>query len=516
MYYSDVLNRHYQSCPPAQQSGKPSIKIFQPVNRACSSCRRSKVRCSGSRPCDRCCSLGRGDLCQFTVRKSRQANGTSEYPTQNQDVTLPAEECLLPYQASTNRDDTNGAIAALNVSDTTVQAVDQQIEIGSVLRQSQEPLGQDVMNEPDIGAAVELELDQATLATLTTNSLTDSGLSDGTADLLDFSDIGPGMSFDLDPLDWGLLDNSLMTYQEDGQNTIATTSSSPDQISSWNTSMGHMDDTKAGVRKGVANLKLPTGIDMMQISPMESHRMRILQYLEHFEPDTRRWESWLTLDNMSLFICSYFSFFHQHTPLLHLPTWNVTTTSTPLIFSIVLMGSMYSGNLKSHSSNARQLCHLAQSFPWESDPGLGTDGQAQLDTIQAVYIAVLLEAFYFPPRRHPPGVSISRLVDEARKSGVFRSLGARTDSRKSKWKEWSAQECQTRSVANRLKVRKLGSYLPTDVLSELHSSCTYLMRSRRSFSTDVPSYSCTSLICPCPVTRQFFLRLPKMNGMKNI
>lgn len=304
------------------------------------------------------------------------------------------------------------------------------------------------MNGSDIGAAVDLGLDQATMATLSADSLAGMDFPGVTANTFDFSGLGPSMTFDLDPLDWGLLDNYISAYHKDGETIATTASSSPDQgILPWDTRMGHSDTGESGVRGAAANIALPGGINMMQISPLEAHRIKIVQYLEKAEPGKRQWESWLTLDNMSNFMCSYFSFFHQHTPLLHLPLWNVTTCSTPLIFSIVLMGSMYSGKLKSHSSNARQLCHLAQSFAWESDRELGSHAETRLDTIQAVYLAILLEAFYFPSKAHPPGVSMTKLIDEARRAGVFQPLRARTEPWKMKWTEWSAQESRIRSVS---------------------------------------------------------------------
>ncbi|KAJ9134337.1 hypothetical protein NKR23_g10263 [Pleurostoma richardsiae] len=147
---------------------------------------------------------------------------------------------------------------------------------------------------------------------------------------------------------------------------------------------------------------------------------------------------------MSRFLRSYFSFFHRHTPLLHLPFWNISTTSTRLIFSVVLMGAMYSGDLDSKSSTDRQLCQLAQTFAWTTDPGLQANGSAQLDTVQAAYIATLLEAFYFPAKRHRPPVDTTRLVNEARNAGVFKPIHG--GSWKMKWDEWSIQECRTRTA----------------------------------------------------------------------
>ncbi|KAM5354819.1 hypothetical protein ACJ41O_001465 [Fusarium nematophilum] len=149
---------------------------------------------------------------------------------------------------------------------------------------------------------------------------------------------------------------------------------------------------------------------------------------------------------MALFIRSYFSFFHPHTPLLHLPFWSVTTASTRLIFSIALMGAMYSGNQTCRISDAQELCGIAQSFAWESDPDIQTKNQAQLDTIQSAYIAILLEAFYFAPKGQHSEAAMAKLLEEAGKAGLFQPTFEVADPGSLAWSDWSTQECRTRTA----------------------------------------------------------------------
>lgn len=470
--HSDVLGRHYQSCKLAQQADAAPVRISQRVNHACSSCRLSKVKCSGSQPCRRCCSIGQSERCQFTLRKPRQTNTASATASQKQDATpSPGRNSLqdeLPtYQHRPDLEPTLTRTAATGPA----PVADQEVQAPRVFQQTPESFCRDSTNEPENGPSVELGFGRDTTTTLSSSSMADIVFSDGAANMMSFSDLGPDTSFNLDPLDWGLLDNSLMLYHEDGQKSC-TTSGSPEQgLPGLDFGMGQLNSHGGGNQRKAPNFPLPMGIDLMQISPLEAHRILILQYLEESGLDRYRWECWLSPDNMSLFVRSYFGFFHQHTPLLHLPCWNVSTASTRLIFSISLMGAMYSGSLKSHSKEAQRLCSLAQSFAWKTDPDLGMIGRARLDTIQAVYIAVLLEAFYFPSKKQPPGVSIARLCNEARKADIFQPISSTTDPSKLNWSEWVAQECRIRWVHARRYMCRLSicPYLLTCPQNRIHS-----------------------------------------------
>ncbi|KAF2799629.1 hypothetical protein K505DRAFT_356446 [Melanomma pulvis-pyrius CBS 109.77] len=270
------------------------------------------------------------------------------------------------------------------------------------------------------------------------SSLTDTFGND-IADV-SFLNLGANAFFDLDLLDGGMFDNLFPTGRDDISTDIAISESPYQQSISPEitaTSRSYAEDT---------NTNLPCGMSLLQISPLDAHRLQILQFLNESNQDSWQWNQWLGVSNMARFLRSYFKSFHQHTPLLHLPFWNIASTSTRLVFSMILMGAMYSGDLKSYGSEARQLCQMAQTFAWASDLSLQAGGPAELDTIQAVYIATLLDTFYFPAKRHRPPVNTRRLINEARSAGVFDSVNPSNEPWKMKWDEWSAQEMRIRTA----------------------------------------------------------------------
>lgn len=463
---SDALRRHYQSCKSARNVDKAAAEILRRVNRACSSCRCSKVKCSGVQPCERCCSLGQGQACHFTLRKARAANLSSNCSSPMAQATaLTTEQSIPPNQVPRHNnsppehphqhDQQRAASERSDSGPDMSPAVDQDVaehaQGGAAQGVNTDgPQACDQMNEL-LNPSPELQFDQRTMASpAPPASLTDS-FSNDTSDM-DFLNLAEDMYFDLDLLDWSILDNSFVARREDNRIDATMSEESPSQqfispeatmVSPYDIEMG---SGGGGGRGGAAGFHLPRGMSLMQISPLDAHRLQILKFLHDSNQGSRRWDHWLSLDNVSLFLSSYFKSFHQHTPLLHLPFWNITATSTRLIFAMILMGAMYSGDLKSNGSEALQLSQMAQTFAWTSDPSLQAGGPAQLDTIQAVYIVTLLDAFYFPSKRYRPPVDTRKLMNEARNAGIFDGVHPATEPWKMKWEEWSAQESRIRTA----------------------------------------------------------------------
>ncbi|KIW34128.1 uncharacterized protein PV07_00924 [Cladophialophora immunda] len=272
--------------------------------------------------------------------------------------------------------------------------------------------------------------------------LTDTFNTETTLDLMG---VGTDTFFNLDLLDWGILDNSFVAHRDDS-GTVVTCSETSNQQTISPEATASPYDFGDNAARFVTPMNLPSGMSLMQISPLEAHCSLIIQYLREASQGSRRWDHWFSMDNMSRFLRSYFESFHQHTPLLHLPFWNISITSTRLILAMTLIGAVYSGDLKANSSDARRLCHMAQAFAWSSDPCLQAGGPAQLDTIHSVYIVTLLEAFYLPFKRCRAPVDTKRLVNEARNTGVFVDVQPGIDPWKMKWEDWSAQECRIRTA----------------------------------------------------------------------
>lgn len=390
--------------------------------------------------------MGQGNLCFYTLRKPREVGNASNNTERPRQSVEPPAQHPPPYESTVQRDETDD-FTMEGDQHLAANAVDSS-EQGS--NGAQEPLValNDNGGETLPGYAdVNLEFGMPGMVIMSPNSLAGAPFPNGSADMMGIEGLGPDISFDLDPLDWGILDTSLIAFHGDN-NTETTTDESPCQepvhteIST--SGLDHNADHSPEGDGAASEPVLPIGISMMQISPLETHRRQILKYLGRSCPGSRAWDHWMTVDNMTLFIREYFSFFHQHTPLLHLPSWNVATSSTRLIFSVVLMGAMYHGDLEIRRSEARMLCRVARSFAWMSDPGTEARTPVQLETIQAVYITTVMEAFYLPTKRQHPAVDLKMLLARAREAGLFECVSSRPDPWNMKWEDWSARECRIR------------------------------------------------------------------------
>jgi hypothetical protein len=250
------------------------------------------------------------------------------------------------------------------------------------------------------------------------------------------NNFGLNTGFDLDLLDWSMLDSAFFPELDEHASTSESSnqyaiSPEPTRDAPPCTGFHSQDEHDA---------PLPAAMSLMQISPLEAHQADILKCLRRTHQCTNEREQWLSLGNMSMFLKSYFAFFHQHTPLLHLPSWSTATTSTRLLFAMLLMGAMYSGDLKHHGKESRDLCQIAQTFAWESDPGFESGNSVQLDTIQAIYLLALLDSFYFPSQRYRSNFDTARLINAARKAGIFETSNAAEMT----WDAWSNRECRIR------------------------------------------------------------------------
>lgn len=111
---------------------------------------------------------------------------------------------------------------------------------------------------------------------------------------------------------------------------------------------------------------LPSGLNIGQLDPLEGHRSVILDFLQTSRSSGAHYHEVLSSEKLRMFLWSYFSHFHQHTPLLHLPRWSVATTSSSLLFAMALIGAKYSENIGQSDGISQELCAAANRFVWSS------------------------------------------------------------------------------------------------------------------------------------------------------
>jgi hypothetical protein len=108
-------------------------------------------------------------------------------------------------------------------------------------------------------------------------------------------------------------------------------------------------------------------IAMNRIDPLETHRLTINQHLLHSGEVSRDDIAWLSPQNVREFLYCYFRHFHRHTPILHLPTWDIATTPSSLLLSMILLGAVYSDNPDINSPHARRIAPEVTSLTYNLD-----------------------------------------------------------------------------------------------------------------------------------------------------
>lgn len=121
-------------------------------------------------------------------------------------------------------------------------------------------------------------------------------------------------------------------------------------------------------------------IAMTKIDPLETHRLTINQHLLRTGTISKEDIAWLSPHTIREMVFCFFKHFHRHTPIIHLPTWDISTTPSGLLLSMILLGAVYSDNPQRNSPHARRIATEAKSLIYNLDPvntlfGLLTDNR---------------------------------------------------------------------------------------------------------------------------------------------
>ncbi|KAF4547620.1 Fungal specific transcription factor domain-containing protein 30 [Elsinoe fawcettii] len=239
------------------------------------------------------------------------------------------------------------------------------------------------------------------------------------------------LSLDLNFLDWNIFDSGF-TFAED-----LSIPGLPLSTQDFNISNGTEDVLSA--QKSPAPM-LPAGINLSQISPILAHRTSFLDFLRSREQYTEHIDTWLSETNIVSFITAYFGSFHAHTPMIHVPTWNISSARSYLILAMVLVGAVYSNDV-SHRHTAMDLCDLVNEFAWS---GCQIDGMADLEIVQAVYLTILLSTFFPSPQKRKR-LDTERLIVSARRLGIFEDNPMRPHPQTG-WRDWANSESRLRTA----------------------------------------------------------------------
>ena len=108
-------------------------------------------------------------------------------------------------------------------------------------------------------------------------------------------------------------------------------------------------------------------IAMNKIDPLETHRLTINQHLLRSGNVSREDVAWLSPHTVRNMVYCFFRHFHRHTPIVHLPTWDIATTPSSLLLAMILLGAVYSDHPEKHAPHARRIAREAKSLVYALD-----------------------------------------------------------------------------------------------------------------------------------------------------
>jgi hypothetical protein len=123
-----------------------------------------------------------------------------------------------------------------------------------------------------------------------------------------------------------------------------------------------------GDRRDEKRLRIASIVDA-KIDPVEQHRQAILAHLSTspLSTDENVCSRWLSQTGFPRLIKTYFMRHHRHTPIIHLPTFNVAETPTPLIFALALVAASYTPSLDLRAKDIMSLIQFAYRLTLDSD-----------------------------------------------------------------------------------------------------------------------------------------------------
>lgn len=108
-------------------------------------------------------------------------------------------------------------------------------------------------------------------------------------------------------------------------------------------------------------------IAMNKIDPLETHRLTVNQHLLRTGTISKEDIAWLSPHKVREMVYSFLKHFHRHSPIIHLPTWDISTTPSGLLLSMILLGAVYSDNPEQNAPHAKRIATEARSLIYSLD-----------------------------------------------------------------------------------------------------------------------------------------------------
>ena len=301
------MYRHHNTCQAAHDAGyRRGTAPKKSKRRSCERCSRLKCKCDDQSPCGRCAAAG--------VECQRSAPVRSEHDMLDEEEALSNIHLLAHHASQTPKEVLSPAVITPEVFPNSMQAAQ--------AMQFHDPF------------------QNSTSATMTS---TESSI----------------------PFDWGLFDTNIGSMD----NLLPDTD---EILREMFKTLNHPQTNSMEVDSG-AIIPDPTvdeqlcdwnsvSIAMNKIDPLETHRFTINQHLLRSGNVSREDIAWISPHNVREMVYCFFRHFHRHTPVVHLPTWDIATTPSSLLLAMILLGAVYSDHPEKHLPHARRIAKEAKSL----------------------------------------------------------------------------------------------------------------------------------------------------------
>lgn len=179
-----------------------------------------------------------------------------------------------------------------------------------------------------------------------------------------------------------------------------------------------------------------------RLDPLEPHRQMIVRHINKQLGNVQQTQRpWLDRDQFPLLIRTYSVRHHRHTPIIHLPTFNVVDSPTFLVFAMALIAASYVPTAGLRTAEIIQLVKIAGVLIEETDQGRSTSGAASLEALQALLLLNILDRLMIRRRSQPAAyaVNLGRMCQLARYANIFQQP---MDLGSCSWTLWV--ECEAR------------------------------------------------------------------------
>lgn len=343
----DVLNRHITTCGQAVGGARVEARS---VNRACDPCRERKVKCDSELPCARCAAATLN--CVYSLRRERRES-----------TARTASSMLNPSPMSQQRSP--------------------RTDISQATEQSAEVEGDEPFPPPSIDQADTIHVAGNRYPAVGENNTPVSYLHNPPNALVPGGyALAAGSDeawMNVDAL-WNADNAAFDLFQ-----AFSWTTTAQDPMPQSSTVFGlggnpvdgmptpthsgprEMQPAAAGEQLALHPLLVASGLGLVQLDPLEHHRSRITAYLDAECPNVPQILALFRSQSVGMIINTYFRRHHRHTPIIHLPTWNIASCSTALVLAMSLITASYTPALGLRSSHIRPLLGSAYNFVIEND-----------------------------------------------------------------------------------------------------------------------------------------------------